>query len=108
MKFKYPRVSDLINKAIKRVPFFISEYLFSGTGNDKVVHANNDIFKNIFLIPKDLKGSLKPNIAQKFLGSEYGAPLGCTNGSGGSIWPGAEIALAKCVQKIKFHIVFHQ
>ncbi len=100
MKFKYPRVSDLINKAIKRVPFFISEYLFSGTGNDKVVHANNDIFKNIFLIPKYLKGSLKPNIAQKFLGSEYGAPFGVAPmGSGGSIWPGAEIALAKMCAK---------
>lgn len=100
MKIKYPRVTDLINKAIKRVPFFISEYLFSGTGNDKVVQANNDVFKNIFLIPKYLKGSVKPSIAQKFLGSEYEAPFGVAPmGSGGSIWPGSEIALAKMCAK---------
>ena len=50
MQNKYPRVIDLINKATKRIPFFISEYLFSGTGNDKVAVANNNIFEDVFLI----------------------------------------------------------
>jgi len=102
MKNKYPRVIDLIDKATKRIPFFISEYLFSGTGNDKVAVANNNIFQDVFLIPKYLKGAVEVKTEQTLLGSKYGAPFGVAPiGSGGSIWPGAEIALAKMCTKKK-------
>ena len=102
MKNKYPRVIDLIDKATKRIPFFISEYLFSGTGNDKVAVANNNIFEDVFLIPKYLKGAVEVETEQTILGSKYGAPFGVAPiGSGGSIWPGAEIALAKMCTKKK-------
>ncbi|MDA9652892.1 alpha-hydroxy-acid oxidizing protein [Pseudomonadota bacterium] len=102
MKNKYPRVIDLVEKAIKRIPFFCSEYLFSGTGNDKVVEANGDVFKNIFFTPKYLKGTVEPNTAQTILGLEYAAPFGVAPmGSGGLVWPGAEVALAKMCAKKK-------
>ena len=102
MKNKYPRVIDLIDKATKRIPFFISEYLFSGTGNDKVAVANNNIFQDVFLIPKYLKGAVEVKTEQTILGSKYGAPFGVAPiGSGGSVWPGAEIALAKMCTKKK-------
>tara|TARA_Y100000768_G_C23988181_1_gene690313 strand:- start:1018 stop:2178 length:1161 start_codon:yes stop_codon:yes gene_type:complete len=102
MQNKYPRVIDLINKATKRIPFFISEYLFSGTGNDKVAVSNNNIFEDVFLIPKYLKGAVEVETEQTILGSKYGAPFGVAPiGSGGSIWPGAEIALAKMCTKKK-------
>ncbi|MDC0243939.1 alpha-hydroxy-acid oxidizing protein [Pseudomonadota bacterium] len=102
MKNKYPRVIDLIEKARKRIPFFISEYLFSGTGNDKVVGANNSIFQDVFLVPKYLKGTVKVETEQTILGFKYAAPFGVAPiGSGGSIWPGAEIALAKMCAKKK-------
>jgi len=102
MQNKYPRVIDLINKATKRIPFFISEYLFSGTGNDKVAVANNNIFEDVFLIPKYLKGAVEVETEQTIIGSKYGAPFGVAPiGSGGSIWPGAEIALAKMCTKKK-------
>jgi len=102
MQNKYPRVIDLINKATKRIPFFISEYLFSGTGNDKVAVSNNNIFEDVFLIPKYLKGAVEVETEQTIIGSKYGAPFGVAPiGSGGSIWPGAEIALAKMCTKKK-------
>ena len=102
MKNKYPRVIDLVEKAIKRIPFFCSEYLFSGTGNDKVVEANGDVFKHIFFTPKYLKGTVEPNTAQTILGLDYAAPFGVAPlGSGGLIWPGAEVALAKMCAKKK-------
>lgn len=102
MKNKYPRVIDLIDKATKRIPFFISEYLFSGTGNDKVAEANNNIFQDVFLIPKYLKGAVEVKTEQTLLGFKYEAPFGVAPiGSGGSIWPGAEIALAKMCTKKK-------
>ena len=96
MKNKYPRVIDLAEKAIRRIPFFCSEYLFSGTGNDEVVNANSEIFKHIFLTPNYLKGTVEPNTKQTIIGFEYDAPFGVAPlGSGGLIWPGAEVALAK-------------
>lgn len=102
MKNKYPRVIDLIEKAVKRIPFFCSEYLFSGTGNDKVAEANGEVFKNIFFTPKYLKGTVEPNTAQSILGLDYAAPFGVAPmGSGGLIWPGAEVALAKMCAKKK-------
>ena len=101
MKNNYPRVLDLQEKAIKRIPFFCSEYLFSGTGNDKVAKANSNIFNHIFLTPRYLKGTVKPSTKQNILGMEYSAPFGVAPmGSAGLIWPGAEIALAKmCTKK---------
>lgn len=101
MKNKYPRVLDLKEKAIKRIPFFCSEYLFSGTANDNVVKGNADIFNHVFLTPKYLKGTVKPSTKQTIVGMEYSAPFGVAPmGSAGLIWPGAEVALAKmCTEK---------
>ena len=101
MKNKYPRVFDLKEKAIKRIPFFCSEYLFSGTANDKVVKHNADIFNHVFLTPKYLKGTVQPSTKQNILGMEYSAPFGVAPmGSAGLIWPGAETSLAKmCAEK---------
>ena len=59
----------------------------------KVVGANNNIFQDVFLVPKYLKGTVKVETEQTILGFKYGAPFGVAPiGSGGSIWPGAEIA----------------
>ena len=101
MKHNYPRVLDLQEKAIKRIPFFCSEYLFSGTANDKVAEANSDIFNHIFLTPRYLKGTVQPSTKQSIIGMEYSAPFGVAPmGSAGLIWPGAETALAKmCTEK---------
>jgi len=96
IKNKYPRVRDLHEKARNRIPFFCSEYLFSGTGNDNVVNLNNNIFNNVFLTPKYLKGTVKPDTSHSILGTDYASPFGVAPlGSAGLIWPGAEIALAK-------------
>ena len=87
MKNKYPRVLDLKKKAIMRIPFFCSEYLFSGTANDKVVKGNADIFNHVFLTPKYLKGTVKPSTKQSIIGMEYSAPFGVAPmGSAGLIW----------------------
>ena len=108
MKNKYPRVLDLEEKAIKRIPFFSSEYLLTGTGNDKVVEANSDIFNHIFLTPKYLKGTVQPCTKKTILGLEYSSPFGVAPmGSAGSIWPGAEAALAKAKENKEISATFN-
>ena len=37
---KFPRVSDMVNLAKRRIPHFASEYLFAGTGYDEALENN--------------------------------------------------------------------
>ena len=73
---KYPRISDMRNKALKRMPHFAAEYLFSGTGYDKAMNHNQKVLENIFLTPKYLKGIVNPNLEKKLFNRSYSAPFG--------------------------------
>ena len=64
---KYPRVSDMVNLAKRRIPHFASEYLFAGTGYDEALENNRKVFNKIFLVPKYLKGTVEPNLKTKLL-----------------------------------------
>ena len=93
---KYPRVSDMINDAKRRMPHFAAEYLFAGTGYDEALENNRKVFNQIFLVPKYLKGTVIPDLKTKLLGYEYDAPFGMAPvGMTSLMWPGAEVALSK-------------
>ena len=93
---KYPRVSDMVNVAKKRMPHFAAEYLFAGTGYDEALENNRKVFNQIFLVPKYLKGTVNPNLKTKLFDYEYDAPFGMAPvGMTSLMWPGAEIALSK-------------
>ena len=93
---KYPRVSDMVNVAKKRMPHFAAEYLFAGTGYDEALENNRKVFNQIFLVPQYLKGTVNPNLKTKLFDYEYDAPFGMAPvGMTSLMWPGAEIALSK-------------
>jgi len=93
---KYPRVSDMISLAKRRIPHFASEYLFAGTGYDEALTNNRKVFNQIFLVPKYLKGTVIPDLKTKLFGYEYDAPFGMAPvGMTSLMWPGAEVALSK-------------
>ncbi len=93
---KYPRVSDMINDAKRRMPHFAAEYLFAGTGYDEALENNRKVFNQIFLVPKYLKGTVVPNLKTKLFDHEFGAPFGMAPvGMTSLMWPGAEVALSK-------------
>ncbi len=93
---KYPRVSDMVNVAKRRMPHFAAEYLFAGTGYDEALENNRKIFNQIFLVPQYLKGTVNPNLKTKLFDHEYDAPFGMAPvGMTSLMWPGAEIALSK-------------
>lgn len=97
---KYPRILDMKAKAIKRMPHFAAEYLFSGTGYDRAQDHNQNILKNIFLTPRYLKGTVEPNLQTQLFNRIYDAPFGIAPiGMTSLIWPGAELALAKLANK---------
>ena len=98
---KYPRISDMKERAIKRMPHFAAEYLFSGTGYDRAMDHNQEILKNIFLTPRYLKGTVKADLKTKLFNRTYDAPFGVAPvGMTSLIWPGAEVTLAKLANKI--------
>ena len=93
---KYPRINDMKNKAIKRMPHFASEYLLSGTGYDRAMDHNQEVLKNIFLTPRYVKGTVEADLRTKLFNRTYSAPFGIAPvGMTSLIWPGAEIDLAK-------------
>ena len=93
---KYPRVSDMISLAKRRIPHFAAEYLFAGTGYDEALENNRKVFNQIFLVPKYLKGTVIPDLKTKLFGYEYDAPFGMAPvGMTSLMWPGAEVALSK-------------
>ena len=93
---KYPRIDDMKNKAIKRMPHFAAEYLLSGTGYDRAMDHNQEVLKNIFLTPRYVKGTVKADLRTKLFNRTYSAPFGIAPvGMTSLIWPGAEIDLAK-------------
>ena len=93
---KYPRINDMKNKAIKRMPHFAAEYLLSGTGYDRAMDHNQEVLKNIFLTPRYVKGTVKADLRTKLFNRTYSAPFGIAPvGMTSLIWPGAEIDLAK-------------
>ena len=102
---KYPRVSDMVGVAKRRMPHFAAEYLFAGTGYDKALENNRKAFNEVFLVPQYLKGTVNPNLKTKLFGYEYDAPFGMAPvGMTSLMWPGAEIALSK--MSVKNNIPF--
>ena len=102
---KYPRVSDMVGVAKRRMPHFAAEYLFAGTGYDEALENNRKAFNEVFLVPQYLKGTVNPNLKTKLFGYEYDAPFGMAPvGMTSLMWPGAEIALSK--MSVKNNIPF--
>lgn len=102
---KYPRVSDMVGVAKRRMPHFAAEYLFAGTGYDEALENNRKAFNEVFLVPQYLKGTVNPNLKTKLFGYEYDSPFGMAPvGMTSLMWPGAEIALSK--MSVKNNIPF--
>ncbi len=93
---RYPRVSDLISPARSKLPPIAFTYLSSGTGLGEAKLRNKKCFEEVKLIPRFLRGRIKPILKTVFLGREYNVPFGIAPiGLQSLIWPGSEKILAK-------------
>lgn len=99
---RYPTVWDLQKKAQKRLPHFSWAYLETGTGDEQGLIRNQESMTNVTLIPRFLKGELKPDITTVLFGQEYASPFGMAPvGLTGLIWPNADQILARTAKKHK-------
>ena len=72
---KYPRLTDLEQRARRRIPHFIFEYLDAGTGRDFAKDANEVAYRELHLTPQFLRGRIQLDTKTKLLGRTYGVPF---------------------------------
>lgn len=92
----YPAVRDLRDRARRRIPKFVWEYLDSATGTEATKARNRARLDRIGLMPSILHGTITPDVAVNFLGRQLPLPFGVAPvGMSGLIWPDAERHLAR-------------
>lgn len=97
---RYPAVSDLRDRARRRIPHFVFEYLDSATGREDQHGRNQSALQDIRFWPAILEGEPDPDLSTTFLGRDYSLPFGCAPvGMSGIMWPGAEKLLAGACAK---------
>jgi len=97
---RYPAIGDLQQRALRRMPHIAREYLESGTGDERAVLRNLERMAAVTLVPRLLKGELKPAVATTLFGQTYQAPFGIAPiGLAGLMWPRAECILAATAAK---------
>ncbi|SOE21274.1 L-lactate dehydrogenase (cytochrome) [Spirosomataceae bacterium TFI 002] len=97
---RYPSVTDLRNKAMKRIPKFAFEYLDGGCNDDVNLHRNTADLREVQLIPQYLRKFNGASLKTTILGIEYDAPFGIAPiGLQGLIWPNTPEILAKSAAK---------
>lgn len=93
---KYPSVTDLRQKAQKKIPKFAFEYLDGGCNEDVNLHKNTAEIRNVELLPYYLSKHTGSNMKTELFGHTYDAPFGIAPvGLQGLMWPNAPEILAK-------------
>ncbi len=95
----YPALSDLRDRARRRIPEFVWEYLDSATGTEATKHRNRTSLDRIGLMPSVLHGEFTPDLSTTFCGATLPLPFGIAPlGMSGLIWPDAEGHLARAAK----------
>lgn len=99
---KYPSLGHVRMRAKRRLPYFVWEYLDSGTGSETAISRNRAALEDVELMPSILHGELTPRLDTELLGRSYSLPVGIGPvGMSGLIWPNAENILAKTSRDLK-------
>ena len=97
---KYPALSDLRARAMRRIPRFVWEYLDSATGTEATQRRNRTEMDKVTLMPSILHGEVEPDLSVSLMGRSLPLPFGIAPvGMSGLIWPGAEGMLARAAAK---------
>ncbi len=93
---RYPALSDLREKARRRLPRFVWEYLDSATGDERTKARNSAGLDRIGFLPSILHGEFEPDLTTSLFGQTLPRPFGIAPvGMSGLIWPNAEALLAR-------------
>jgi L-lactate dehydrogenase (cytochrome) len=97
---RYPLVSDLREKARRRIPGFAFEYLDGGCNEETNLRRNISDLQSVILAPQYLKAYEGPSLKTALFGQEYDAPFGVAPvGLQGLIWPDSARLLASAAHR---------
>jgi L-lactate dehydrogenase (cytochrome) len=92
---RYPAIEDLRQKAKRKIPRFVFEYIDGGCNEDINLHRNTEAIQRVELRPQYLKSVPAPSLRTSLFGKWYEAPFGIAPvGLQGLMWPGAAEILA--------------
>ena len=92
----YPSVTDLREKARKKIPRFAFEYLDGGCNEDVNLHKNTAEIREVELLPYYLNKHTGSKMKTALFGHTYDAPFGIAPvGLQGLMWPNSPEILAK-------------
>ena len=92
---QYPCIADLRDRAQKKIPHVAWEYLDCGTGDEGALARNLESMKGVTLVPRFMRGEIRPDVGTTLFGQSYDAPFGVAPvGLCGLMWPRAERMLA--------------
>jgi len=92
----WPSVSDLKQRARRRIPNVAWQYLEPGTGQDQTMQRNRAALDKILFLPRFVRGTLAVDLKTELFGTTYSAPFGIAPmGLGGLVWPNLETYLAR-------------
>ncbi|MEP1586701.1 MAG: alpha-hydroxy acid oxidase [Tateyamaria sp.] len=93
---RFPALSDLRNRAQKRIPKFVWEYLDSGTGVEATRARNRTALDRVGLVPSVLHGEFEADLSTTLFDQKMPLPFGIAPvGMSGLMWPNAEALLAQ-------------
>lgn len=93
---RYPAISDLGDRARRRIPRFVWEYLDSATGTEATQRRNRAALDAVTMVPSILHGEFTPDLSVELLGRSHPLPVGMAPvGMSGLVWPDAERLLAR-------------
>lgn len=92
----YPSVTDLRERAKKKIPRFAFEYLDGGCNEDVNLHKNTSEIRDVELLPYYLSKHTGSSMKTELFGHTYDAPFGIAPvGLQGLMWPNSPEILAK-------------
>ncbi len=97
---RFPAMEDLERRAQARMPRRLAGYLFGGADSGLNLAENRAAFARLRLVPRYGHDVMRRSTEIDMFGQRWGAPIGVAPvGMLGSLWPGAEHALARaCAQ----------
>jgi L-lactate dehydrogenase (cytochrome) len=99
---RFPALSDLRDRARRRIPHYLWEYLDNATGDEGARLRAEAALNAVTLMPSVLHGDIEPVLATPFLGRELSAPIGIAPvGMSGAVWPDAERLLSRVAARAR-------
>ncbi len=98
---RYPSVTDLKNKAQKRIPKFAFDYLIGGCNDEVGLRNNRRDIEAVLLRSELMRPFTSSDMEVELFGHKYSAPFGIAPiGLQGLMWPNAPEILAKAAAEL--------